>query len=329
MKEKILILGGTEFVGRLLVEALTKDKTKELFLFNRGRTNPNLFPEVTKIIGNRETDDIKKIKAQHWDYVIDFSSYYPASLQRTIDQLTKTVKKYIYISTISVYDFGTYIRGEKITEDFAKVTCTPEEAIDTTMRTYGKKKMACEHVLAKADWLNTIIIRPSIIYGKHDPTDRFYYWCRKIKKTNEVLIPNQGENKLTLTYADDMVRILLHAINENLPAGAYNCGTHLPVSFNQMLTWMNETCEESCAFFGMDQQTLKQEKVALPISVLCDLIIDSSKIKLASGLQFQSFENSVKTMMAYFEAENWPTCKVGISDQAQKDLISKIKTKAS
>ena len=67
MKEKILILGGTEFVGRLLVDILRKDKTKELFLFNRGKTDPDLFPEVSRIIGDRETEDIEKIKNQNYD----------------------------------------------------------------------------------------------------------------------------------------------------------------------------------------------------------------------------------------------------------------------
>ncbi len=327
MKEKLLILGGTEFVGRLLVEALSPDTNKEIFLFNRGKTNPGLFSEITKIIGDRETDDIEKIKSQEWDYVIDFSSFYPASLQRTIDQLNKSVKKYIYISTISVYDFAKYTRGEKITEDFAKVSCSPEEAIDTTMRTYGKKKMACEAVLQKEEWLNSIIIRPSVIYGKHDPTDRFYYWCRKVKMTKEIVIPNQGENNLTLTYADDMVRILLHALNEDLPKGGYNCGTHDPVSFNNMLNWMKESIGSSSQLFGIDRQELRDEKIALPISGLCDLIVDSSKIKIASGLEFSSFENSVKTMMAHFEKEDWPTAKAGISDDEQEELILKFKTK--
>ena len=77
-KEKILILGGTEFVGRLLVGALLQNPNYEIYLFNRGKTNPHLFPEVKKIIGDRETDDIKKIQTENWDYIIDFSSYFPA-----------------------------------------------------------------------------------------------------------------------------------------------------------------------------------------------------------------------------------------------------------
>lgn len=327
MKEKILILGGTEFVGRQLVNVLSKDDSKTVYLFNRGKTNPDLFPDIPKIVGDRETDDIEKINAQDWDYVIDFSSFYPASLQRTINQLKRSVKKYIYISTISVYDFANYTRGEKINEAFEKITCSPEEAVDTTMRTYGKKKQACEQVLEQADWLHSILIRPSIIYGKFDPTDRFYYWCRKIKMGGEIIIPNKGENKLTLTYAEDLVAILLKALNEDLPKGAYNCGTHEPLSFLAMLNLIKETLGSSCTFYGIDRQQLRAEKIGLPISGLGDIIVDSNKIKQTSGLKFISFEDSIKTMIAHFESLSWPACKTGLSDEEEKALLLKFKTK--
>ncbi len=325
MKEKILILGGTEFVGRLLVELLRRDQTKEVYLFNRGKTNPTLFPEVPRIIGDRESEDIKKISAQEWDYVVDFSSYFPHSLQRTIDQLQASVKKYIYISTISVYDLDQYQAGTSIAEDYPKVVCSPEEALDKSMRTYGKKKIACETVLEKNDWLNSIILRPSIIYGKYDPTDRFYYWLRKVKMGQEVIIPNQGQDTLTLTYAEDLVQILLHALSGQLANGAYNCGTHAPLRFSTIFTWMKELLKSPCQFYPLDYEKLRAEKRGLPLAFIRNWEVNSDKIKAASGIEFTSFKDSIKALITHFEKEDWSPAKVGLPDDLEQEFLQKFK----
>ncbi len=324
MKEKILILGGTEFVGRQLVDVLRKDKTKEVYLFNRGKTNSHLFPEVSRIIGDRESEDIEKINIHAWDYVIDFSSYFPHSLQKTLDQLQDSVKKYIYISTISVYDMEGYEAGTPIAEDFPKLTCSAAEAIDKSMRTYGQKKVACEAVLDKADWLNSIILRPSIIYGKYDPTDRFYYWLRKVKMGQEIILPNQGQDTLTLTYAEDLVQILLAALADKLPNGAYNCGTHDPIRFGTMLDWMKEILNSPCKFFPLDYQKLRAEKRGLPLAFIRNWKVNSQKIKRATGIEFLPFRKSLEDLITHFEKGDWRPVSVGLPDDLEKELINKF-----
>ena len=107
---KILILGGTQFIGRNLVAQLLQEREYEITLFNRQQTQPNLFSGVKKIKGDRETEDIRQIAREHWDYVIDLSCYYPAALSSVLEQLQISPKRYIFISTCSVYSFPVYCR---------------------------------------------------------------------------------------------------------------------------------------------------------------------------------------------------------------------------
>ena len=102
--KKILIFGGTQFIGRRLVELLLENGEYDLTLFNRGKSMPDLFPNVKKILGNRRNEDINQLKDGEWDVVIDVSNYHPYPLQRAVDILKDKVKRYIYISTVSVYD---------------------------------------------------------------------------------------------------------------------------------------------------------------------------------------------------------------------------------
>jgi nucleoside-diphosphate-sugar epimerase len=329
MKEKILILGGTEFVGRLVVEALAEDETKEVYLFNRGKTNPDLFPQVQRILGDRETDDIKQIQSYKWDYVIDFSSYYPKSLQKTLDQINRDVKKYIYISTISVYSFEGYDSSFKIDEDFQKLECSATEAIDKTMKTYGKKKAACEEILKNTSWLNAVMLRPSVIYGKYDPTDRFYYWLRKLKTSKEIIIPNTGEDQLSLTYADDLVDIILNTISNDLPSGAYNCNTHEPLSFRSMLEIMKELLGSNSKLYGIDTDKLKEKEVWLPLSFISNLKFDNSSIKHSLQMEFTSFYDSVKAVIKYYEEKDWPACSIGVTEEKEKAIIKREKPTVS
>src|SRR4051812_7392017 len=106
--KKVLILGGTNFVGRNIVEQLSQNKSLNLCLFNRNKTNTDLFPKVRKITGDRETTDLEKIAGENWDVIVDVSAYYPNSLERLLKIIAGKTKKYIFISTVSVYDFEKF-----------------------------------------------------------------------------------------------------------------------------------------------------------------------------------------------------------------------------
>lgn len=329
-KSKILILGGTAFVGRQLAEQLSKDASIDLYLFNRGKTNAGLFPNAHQIIGDRETKDIEQLRQHNWDYIFDFSSYFPKSLAATLAVINRNVKKYIYISTISVYDFPQYDGQSHIEETFPRNAYTEEQITEPLFKKYyGEKKAACEDILAAATWLPTIILRPSVIYGKYDPTDRFYYWLRKLKKEKHLLVPDHGKLLSTLSYSEDLVDLLKACIAGDIPNDTYNCTTHQPKSFLEILELMKVLLNSKCQLEMADGKWLRKEGVKidqdLPLWYGGNLMVSNEKLRKQIPFQFRSFEDSVRSSIAYYESENWRPCAAGMSKEREDAVLAKVK----
>jgi len=329
MKEKILILGGTKFVGRRLVEVLQLNPAFELVLFNRGITNPDLFPNLQKITGERNGADIEQIRAHHWDYIIDFSCYYPDHLRKTLSCLQPDLKKYIFISTISTYSFKNYKTGFEIPEDYPLQTCSAEKEMDTSMKTYGKRKVACENVLLAAKNLPSIILRPSIIYGPYDFTDRFYYWLYKIKTQESFILPDSGNHQLSLTYSEDLAQIIINSLHHSFPTGIYNCSTHPPLQLKEMLELAAKVMNLPFQPFGIPQDWLLEEKVKmqqdLPLWLGGSLLFDNSKLKSLLDSPFTPFEASIQRNVQWQDERAWPLPEVGLNRKEEKQIIERYK----
>src|SRR5688572_16313401 len=143
MRKKVLILGGTRFVGRLLVEQLLSRPELDLTLFHRGQTGPGLFPQLRHLRGDRDTDDISAVYQQDWDAVIDFSGYYPRPVARLAAALDGRCGRYVFISSVSAYDLHPG-DGQPVREDHPLRSWTPADEVDTSMASYGPRKAAAE-----------------------------------------------------------------------------------------------------------------------------------------------------------------------------------------
>src|ERR1700733_348625 len=201
--KKLLILGGTMFVGRAFTERAFASGKYDLTLFNRGKSNANLFPSIKQITGNRETNEIEQVYKENWDCIIDFSAYYPLTFEKHIAALKGKVKRYIFISTISVFDIGK-LAGKVIAEEDETHACSEAQKSSRLPDAYGEKKAEMERILLKSDWLDTIIFRPSFIYGKYDWTERFYYWLYRAKFNDQIIMPEPLFNT-SLSNQDDLV----------------------------------------------------------------------------------------------------------------------------
>lgn len=324
-KEKVLILGGTKFVGRQLVEKLLMNESYEVHLFNRGKTNPELFPNVNKIHGDRETDDIQKISNYSWDYVVDFSTFFPSVLKSTLENLNRDVKRYIFISTISVYSFKNYDSTFEIKEENELREYKIEQARDSSLSTYGPRKVECERILNSTDWLDSIVLRPSIIYGDFDPTDRLYYWIYKVKKRDKILLPDFGEHKISMTFSYDLVELIAECLNEKIKNGIYNCSTHNPVTLIDLLKIIAEILQVNLDVTGVPQEWLINEKVKpqsdIPLWFGGSLMFSNSKIKRYLGVNFTSFKDSIKKTVDYYEKLGWPKAMIGLSNSKETELL--------
>lgn len=324
--EKILILGGTNFIGRNLVERLIQLDQYELTLVNRGQTNTGIFPNLHHLKGDRNNDEIKKLVKGDWDYIIDLSCYFPKSLEKIIAATNRSLKKYIFISTISVYQLGLQV---PMTESATLKVCEPEDWEDETNRTYGERKVACEEILSKSS-LNYTILRPAVVYGEYDHTDRFYYWLHQVKKYKKILLPNNGKQKFSLTYIDDLIASIVISINDKKDKVAYNIISHKEVSLKKIVKQAEQILNKAPKFIDLPHQYLLDNKMSqwmdLPLWITGNYIIfDNQKMLDTFDLKIIPFGESVKATIDYYNDLKWPLPTYGINRRKQLKLINAFK----
>ena len=183
---KTLILGGSKFLGRALVDAALA-AGHEVTLFNRGQTNPDLYPDVEKLRGDRD-GDLTALNGRKWDVAIDTCGYFPRLVADSARALADSVDHYTFISSISVYaeEVNTTPNSN---ENFPVATIEDETVEEITGETYGALKALCEQAAEAAMPGRVLNIRPGLIVGPHDPTDRFTYWAVKVSRGGEILAP--------------------------------------------------------------------------------------------------------------------------------------------
>ena len=222
--QRILILGGTQFLGRALVDAAL-GQGHEVTLFNRGRTNPDLFPGTEKLRGDR-TLDLSALRGRRWDVAIDVACYQPAAAQLAADALADSVDAYGFISTVSVYADHSIAQVEGADVIGLRAALDPGDD-------YGARKATCERIIQERFAGRTLIARPGLIVGPHDPTDRFAYWPRRIARGGRVLAPGDPSDLTQFIDVRDLADWTLGAALDRL-AGVFNV-TGAPMPLKRLL----------------------------------------------------------------------------------------------
>jgi 2'-hydroxyisoflavone reductase len=230
---KLLILGGTRFLGRHLVSA-AQERNHDVTLFNRGQTNPGLFPGVAELHGDRD-GDLQVLSGRTWDAVIDTCGYVPRVVGASAEFLAGAVPHYTFISTLSVYGD---LDEAGIDESAPVTTIDDESTEEVTGETYGALKVLCEQAVAEQYPDASLIIRPGLIVGPYDPTDRFTYWPVRIDRGGEVLAPGTPDTPVQIVDVRDLAEWTIAMVEESA-TGVYNAtGPDEKLPFAQVL----ETC---------------------------------------------------------------------------------------
>ena len=216
---RILILGGTGFIGPHMVrEALRRGH--EVSLFNRGRTNNALFPDLETLIGDRN-NGLQALEGHTWDAVIDNSGYVPRHVQDSARLLAGAAAHYVYVSTISVYD----ISPAPITEESALATIEDETVEEVTGETYGALKALCEkRVLTEVGADRSTILRPTYICGPGDRTDRYTYWPVRTMRGGDMLWPGTPEDDIQIIDVRDFANFAVDCAEKRI-GGTFNTVT--------------------------------------------------------------------------------------------------------
>ena len=213
---KLLILGGTAFLGRHIAE-IALERGYDLTLFTRGVTNPDLFPEAERLRGDRD-GGLGVLEGRSFDAVVDTSGYVPRVVRASAELLAGTVGRYAFVSSISVYaDFNT----QNIAEDAPLDTIEDETTEDYISAAYGPLKALCEKTVTEVFGNRALCVRPGLIVGPYDRSDRFGYWMRRFDRGGEVLVPDCPDRQVQFIDARDLAAWILDMLEADRD-GVYN-----------------------------------------------------------------------------------------------------------
>lgn len=358
---RILILGGTGFIGPATVEA-AQARGHTLTLFNRGRTEKRrggMFPDMDKRYGNRDpnkhADDadpsspkgLESLSEGEWDVVIDNSGFYPRMVRASAELLSKRARQYIFISSISAYKDTS-----KLDQDETAALATMEdpnvESMGEGFKNYGPLKVLCEQAAEAAFPGRATIVRPGYIVGPTDPTDRFTYWPVRFDRARgdqqEVLVPGSPDDPIQIIDARDLGAWLV-LLAENKTFGAFNaCGPETRLTMGGVveackgatdatpkLTWVSpeflEKKEKELQEKNKGQAN--QEGINLPIwapfkGETAGFHTWKNDRAIKAGLRFRPVGQITKDTLEWFKkqpAERQAAMRAGLKPQMEKELL--------
>jgi 2'-hydroxyisoflavone reductase len=331
---EILIIGGTRFLGRVLTDQIL-EKGYNLTLFNRGKSNPEIFPNVKTIFGDREFD-LKKLEGKKWDAVIDTCGYVPRIVKLSVDALKHNVDRYIFISSVSVYKETIEI-GIDETADRIMLEDPTTEDVMASEESYGGLKAMCEDIVLDSFGDRATIIRPGLIVGRNDPTHRFTYWPARINQGGEVIAPGEGNYPVQIIDVRDLASFIL-IVAENQVSGCYNL-INKPINFRKLLETIKSVLNSSAELNWINEKWLLENEVKPWVELTCwhpskegeALNQISVQKAIDNGLQFHTLEDIIKDTMKWFEDIDGynKTWSFGLSREKEHILLKKLQTKSS
>lgn len=293
---RVLIIGGTIFLGRALVDA-AQARGHRVTLFNRGLSNPEAYPDIETIRGDRETD-LDRLGERRWDAVIDTCGYRPRQLMLSTAALRQAVDQYVFISTLSVYPLA----GASNRDETAPVLTLEAEANDeVTAESYGPLKAGCERTVLAAFPDSGLIIRAGLIVGPYDPTNRFTYWVTRAARGGDAIAP-PGQQPLQFIDARDLAAFVLDGTESQL-AGIYNVtGPAERMTFGEFLRSAKEALASDVQFHHASDAFLRgrgvEEFMGLPLwlnqEAAESFMTFSIDRALAAGLRFRPLEQTIR-----------------------------------
>jgi 2'-hydroxyisoflavone reductase len=332
---EILVIGGTVFLGRAFVK-IALERGHRLTLFNRGKSNPGLFPEAERLIGDREAD-LSILEGRKWDVVVDTCGYIPRIVQRSAELLAGAADHYTFISTVSVYGD---LSAPHI-DECANVGVLEDETIEeVTGETYGPLKALCEQAAMKAMPGHVLVVRPGLIVGPHDVSDRFTYWVLRVSEGGEVLAPEPPTMPVEFIDVRDLAEWILRMVDVR-QTGIYNA-----VGPGQLMTMEHflNTCKmvsasdarftwiEGAFLMQNDVQPWSEMPMWLPAEdpEFSGIFAINGEKALNAGLIHRPVKGTIADTLAWARTRpDGYEMKAGISRQREDELLRRWKSRLS
>jgi 2'-hydroxyisoflavone reductase len=326
---RILILGGTGFIGPHQVRyALARGH--KLTLFNRGKTNPKLFAgEVEQLEGDRATGNLESLKGKEWDVIIDNPTTLPRWAREAAQLLKNSAKQYLFISTISVYADNSK-PGMDETAETAKTDKPDDEKI--TGLNYGALKALSEKEVEKAFPGRATIIRPGLIVGPGDTTDRFTYWPARINRGGEVLAPGDGADPVQIIDGRDLGEFCIRMVEQG-DTGVYNAtGPASELTMAEMLYGIRAVTTANVKFTWVDMEFIRKHQIRawseMPVWVpgtgeTAGFSRTGIARALAKGLTFRPLADTAAATIEEYRKRTGDAAKLkaGLSPEREAELL--------
>ncbi len=328
---RILILGGTGFIGPEQV-TYAVERGHTLTLFNRGKTNPSLFPNVEKLQGDRNVPGgLDALKGRTWDVVIDNPTGKPQWIVDAAAILKGKVGQFIYVSSTGVYANSDSVRPD---ENSPLLDLAPISGPEADKAGYGSRKARCEQLVQEAFPGKSTIVRPGLIVGPGDLSDRFTYWPWRIEKGGEILAPGQYEDPVQWIDVRDLSQWMVR-LAESHTAGVFNAvGPEKPIGIGGMLYGIKGVYANDAQFTWVPQTFLSTQNVRswveMPVWAYpgaSTLAYCTSKIDraLGAGLTFRPLADTVRDGMAWYHsrpADQQEKLRAGITPEREKEVLA-------
>ena len=314
---KLLVLGGTKFVGRHLVE-LALASGHEVTMFNRGQLNPELFPEVEKLRGDRD-GGLDALRGRRWDAVVDPSGFSPRVVRDSASLLADAADHYTFVSSVSVYrdmcvpgvdeNYPVGVIGD---EQLREAEALPQSELTSAPffgERYGPLKALCEQAAEAAMPGRVLNVRAGLIVGPHDYTDRFTYWPRRVSEGGDVLAPGDPARPLQFVDVRDLAAWILRSVEGRL-TGTFNAtGPDYALTFGRFLEECRAATGSDARFVWADERFLLDAGLSPWIEVPLWLV-ESDEINryfqavsvekaVAAGLAFRPLADTVRNTLAW------------------------------
>jgi 2'-hydroxyisoflavone reductase len=335
---KVLILGGTRFLGRALVKEALK-RGHEITLFNRG-TNKEKFPEVEQLIGNRDSD-VSHLENRKWDVVMDTCGFAPHQIKKIAAVLGDNIEHYTYISSISAYKDWIPLN---ITEDYHLQSMPPdnklkdvEEGKISPYEYYGALKVLCE-AEAEKHWPGRVLhIRAGLLVGPLDYTDRLPYWVQRVAQGGKVLVPGRPDRPVQLIDIKD-VATWVFDMAENRKVGMFNVtGPDNELTIEELLNNCKVVTNSDAEFVWTDEQFVLDHKIQpwteMPLWIPEHFPLEgetepwkgasfiSVEKAVNAGLSFRPLEDTIHDVYQWEKARKNSERKTGISREREEELL--------
>ncbi len=314
---RVLVLGGTRFLGRALVDAAL-EQGHEPTLFNRGQTAPDLFPEVEKLRGDRSAD-LTPLAGREWDAVLDVAAYFPHEVQRSVEVLRGHVDRYVFVSSVSVYADQSVPQ----VEESAVAELSPGDETNDGPETYGARKAECERIVAEPFGDRALVVRPGLIVGPHDPTGRFTYWPHRVARGGDVLAPASPEYAVQFIDVRDLAGWMVRAATDGL-GGTFNAtGETMPLG-HLLAECIRVTRSDARLVWVPSDRLLEagaEEWMGVPLWIVSPGWEAVNRIPVTkavgAGLTFRPLADTIEATLA--DAE--PVDGVGLTPARERELL--------